>query len=167
MKRKLFILPGMALLLMFVSAQSPAYHNLTGGPIVVNGEELDKYQGRALLILYGQIPSGNYWYDAKSGLWGEVGGPSIGQILPNMGLGGDLDPNASGGGTDVFINGREIHVRELTRLQELYGEISPGRYWMNARLVGGRTGEPAIFNLNAAGDNQIAGFDQYTAVTAD
>ncbi len=150
-------------MLMFVSMQSFAYHNLAGGPIIVNGEELDKHQGRALLILYGQIPAGNYWYDPTSGLWGRVGGPGDGQLLPNMGIGGKLDPGASGGDTDVFVNGREIHIQELNRLQELYGEVQPGRYWMNARLVGGREGEPAIFNLNAATGNQTAGYNQNTA----
>lgn len=159
MDRKLIINPWTVLLLAFLSTQSFAYQNIAGGPIFINGAELEKHQGRALIILYGQIPAGNYWYDRKSGLWGKVGGPSSGQFLPNMGLGGELDPQASGGGTEVFVNGREIHVKELNRLQELYGEIQPGRYWMNARLVGGRVGEPAIFNLNAAGDNQTAGYD--------
>ncbi len=163
MEKRILIIPGMVALLMFVSMQSFAYHNLAGGPIFVNGEELDKHQGRALLILYGQIPAGNYWYDPSSGLWGEIGGPSLGQILPNMGIGGELDPMASGGGTDVFVNGREIHVRELNRLRELYGEVLPGRYWMDAQLVGGREGEPAIFNLNAATGNQTAGYNQNTA----
>lgn len=144
---------------MFVSMPSYAYQNITGGPIYINGAEVEKHQGRALIILYGQIPAGNYWYDPKTGLWGKVGGPSKGQFLPNMGFGGELDPQASGGGTQVFINGREIHVQELNRLQELHGEIRPGRYWMNARLVGGREGEPATINLNAAADNQTAGYD--------
>lgn len=167
MDKKLIINPWMVLLLLFVSAQSFAYQNISGGPIIVNGEELEKNQGRALLILYGEIPAGNYWYDAASGLWGKIGGPSEGQFLPNMGLGGDLDPQASGGGTGIFVNGREIHAQELNQLQERYGEILPGRYWMNARLVGGRVGEPAIFNLNAAGDNQTAGFDPNTAAPVD
>ena len=162
MEKKILKLPGMVLLLMFVSMQSFAYHNLAGGPIVVNGVELDKKQGRALLILYGQISAGNYWYDPASGLLGKIGGPSIMQILPNMGIGGDLDPQASGGDTDVFFNGREIHARELDRLQELYGEILPGHYWMDAKLVGGRKGEPAIFNLNAASGNQTAGYNLNT-----
>ncbi len=158
MDKKILIFPGMVLLLMFVSTQSLAYHNLAGGPIIVNGEELDKKQGRALLILYGDIPAGNYWYDPASGLLGTIGGPGIMQILPNMGIGGDLDAQASGGDTDVFFNGREIHARELDRLQELYGEIPPGHYWMDGKLVGGREGEPAIFNLNAATGNQTAGY---------
>lgn len=159
MDKKLIINPWMVLLLLFVSTQSFAYQNIAGGPIFVNGAELEKHQGRALIILYGQIPAGNYWYDRKSGLWGKVGGPSQGQFLPNMGLGGELDPQASGSGTGVFVNGREIHVKELNRLQERYGEIKQGRYWMDAQLVGGREGEPAIFDLNATTDNQTAGYD--------
>jgi len=127
-----------------------AYHQAAGGPIIVNGVELDAQQGNTLMQLYGPVPSGDYWYDPASGLWGPAGGPSTGQILPNLEFGGNLRADASGGGTGVFVNGRELHPREVARLQQLYGNVLPGRYWMNAWLVGGFEGGPASFDLRAA-----------------
>jgi hypothetical protein len=127
-----------------------AYHQIAGGPILVNGQELTAEQGQGLMHLYGPIPAGDYWYDRVSGLWGPAGGPSSGQILPDLDLGGPLQANASGGGTGVFVNGRELHPREVERLLQLYGSVTPGRYWMNPQLVGGFEGEPASFDLNAA-----------------
>ena len=70
--------------------------------------------------------------------------------MPGLALGGPLQANASGGsGTGVFINGREIHPQEYMYLLQQYGSVVPGRYWLNAQLIGGFEGGPAIFNLNA------------------
>ena len=127
-----------------------AYHEIAGGPIIVNGQELSSQQGNQLMQLYGPIPTGDYWYDPISGLWGLLGGPSTGQILPNLLMGGPLRADVSGGGTGVFINGRELHVQEVARLRQIYGSVVPGRYWMNANFIGGFEGAPASFNLSAA-----------------
>ncbi len=137
-----------------------AYHEIAGGPIIVNGQELGSQQGSALIQYYGGIPAGSYWYDRVSGLWGLVGGPSTGQILPNLDIGGDLRAASSGGGTGVFINGREIHVKEFVYLQQLYGVVVQGRYWMNAQLIGGFEGGPAIFNLGVAAGGQSSGYNR-------
>jgi hypothetical protein len=96
------------------------------------------------------IPAGRYWYDDVSGLWGFEGGPTAGQLYPGLQLGGPLQPNASGGGTGVFINGRELHPQEVAYLQGLFGYVAPGRYWLNWQGVGGYEGGPAAFNLVAA-----------------
>ena len=45
----------------------------------------------------------------------------------------------------------------MAYLQQLYGSVTPGRYWMNAQLIGGFEGGPAIFNLGAAGGDQGTG----------
>ncbi len=127
-----------------------AYHGVAGGPIIVNGQELSAQQGQGLMQLYGPIPAGSYWYDTVSGLWGPAGGPSTGQILPNLPMGGPLRANASNSRTGVFVNGREIHYQEFVYLQQLYGVVNPGRYWMNAQLVGGYEGGPPTFDLRAA-----------------
>ncbi len=153
---------GIAMLAMFASLPVFAYHEIAGGPIVVNGQELDSQQGGALIQYYGGIPAGSYWYDRVSGLWGLLGGPSIGQILPNLNLGGDLQAASSGGGTSVFINGREIHIKELVKLQQLYGVVIQGRYWMNAQLIGGFEGGPAIFDLGVAAGGQSSGYNRNT-----
>ena len=118
---------------------------------------LDSQTGNQLILYYGAIPAGNYWYDPVSGLWGASGGPSSGQIYPGLVLGGALEANASGGGTGVFINGRELHPSEVAYLQRLYGSVVPGRYWMNAQMIGGFEGGPAIFNLSAAGGGGSGG----------
>lgn len=159
-----------ALLTCLTAFQALAYHEIAGGPIVVNGQELNSEQGRGLMQLYGPVGAGDYWYDPYSGLWGPAGGPSTGQILPGLELGGRLRANASGGGTDVFVNGRELHPLEVQRLIQLYGSVLPGRYWMNAQLVGGFEGEPASFDLNAAaaaadggyGGGQGSGYNRNT-----
>lgn len=125
--------------------------------VVVNGRAVTAEQVQAVQTRLGipaeaqaQIPPGRYWYDPTSGLWGMEGGPALGQILPELGLGGPLQPDASGGGTNVFVNGREIHVQELLYLQSLFGYVNPGRYWLNYYGVGGYEGGPAIFDLRAA-----------------
>lgn len=155
-----------ALLACLAAVPALAYHQIAGGPIVVNGQELTSEQGQGLMQLYGPIPAGDYWYDRYSGLWGPAGGPSTGQILPNLDLGGRMHADVSGGGTGVFVNGRELHPLEVQRLLQLYGSVTPGRYWMNAQLVGGFEGEPASFDLNAAaaaiGGGQGSGYNRNT-----
>ena len=106
------------------------------------------------------IAPGRYWYDRVSGLWGMEGGPTQGQLLAGLELGGPLAADASGGGTGVFINGRELHPEEVAYLQRLFGYVVPGRYWLNHLGVGGQEGGPPLFNLAAAGQqaNQGGGY---------
>lgn len=96
------------------------------------------------------IPDGWYWYDRVSGLVGREGGPALGQIAPGLTLGGPLAADASGGGTGLFLNGREIHPLELEYLRQLFGAVPAGRYWLNAWGVGGLEGGPPLFDLRAA-----------------
>jgi hypothetical protein len=78
------------------------------------------------------------------------GGPALGQIHAGLKLGGALRADASGGGqgklTGLFINGRELHPRDVAALQQITPVI-PGRYWVDAQGNGGYEGGPAIFNL--------------------
>ena len=150
-------------LLSFTSLR--AYHEVAGGPIIVNGQELNAQQGNGLMQMYGPIPAGNYWYDPVSGLWGVVGGPSIGQILPYLPMGGPLRADASGSRTGVFVNGREIHYQELAYLQQIYGVVNRGRYWMNAQLIGGYEGGPPVFNVRAAAGGGGGGGSGYNRNT--
>ena len=92
----------------------------------------------------------HYWYDPVSGLWGLEGGPSLGQTIAGVDVGGRLRRDASGGRTGVVVNGREIHPTELQFLVRLFGVVNPGRYWLNADGIGGYEGGPARFNLRAA-----------------
>lgn len=116
--------------------------------ILVNGQPLTAQE----VAYYGiQLPPGRYWYDPVSGLWGAEGGPSVGQILAGLPLGGPLQPDASGSDTGVFINNREIHINELRELQQIFAEVPPGRYWLDPNGIGGIEGQPASFDLKAAG----------------
>ena len=113
--------------------------------IIVNDVQLNQDQ----IIRYQiAVPSGHYWYDPVSGLWGAEDGPSAGYIAPNLPLGGPLKEDASGTGTGVFINGREIHTIEVMRLVEMLGgPIQQGRYWLGADGIGGMEGQPASFSI--------------------
>ncbi|MCB1049649.1 MAG: hypothetical protein H6510_02190 [Acidobacteria bacterium] len=93
-----------------------------------------------------RIPPGNYWYDRYAGAWGYQGGPYMGRAMPGLNL-GTLSPYASGGMTQVFINGRALHPRDIAALQECT-PVYAGRYWVDAYGNGGYEGGPAIFNLN-------------------
>jgi hypothetical protein len=123
--------------------------------VVINGERLQPEMLQALEQQY-RIPiqDGRYWYDPTSGLWGIEGGPTAGQVLPGLALGGPLRANASGGATNVFFNGRALHPTEVAYLQACmqrfygpYSQVIPGRYWMNAAMIGGMENGPPIFNL--------------------
>jgi hypothetical protein len=118
--------------------------------VVVNGVALDKQTIAALQRAYGAVQPGRYWYDPVSGLYGAERGPTAGQIAPGLRLGGPLRADASGRGTGVFVNGRELHPAEVVRLRALFGVVLPGRYWMNAAGIGGFEGAPAHFSLAAA-----------------
>jgi hypothetical protein len=124
-----------------------------GGAVIINGTALDPGTHRALELRYGNLLPGTYWYDAASGLWGLEGGPSVGQIVPGLQLGplaADASVKAFWQRTFVFVNGREIHPREYAYLYKLFGNVNPGRYWLNSRGVAGHEGGPPQFDLRAA-----------------
>ena len=117
--------------------------------VVVNGVPLSETQVNALQRAYRtRIQGGRYWYDPVSGAWGFEGGPAAGQIMPGLSLGGRLQPDASGGHTGVFVNNRELHALDVLALQRCT-PVYRGRYWVNARGVGGYQGGPPIFDLAA------------------
>ena len=132
--------------------------------VVVNGTPLAPELVAQIAAAYRtQIVPGRYWYDPVAGLWGIEGGPVAGQIQPGLALGGPLRPGASGGGTGVFINGRELHPSDVRGLQQLFGVVLPGRYWLNAMGVGGYEGGPPAFDLGAAlGRRGGAGYNRTT-----
>jgi hypothetical protein len=96
------------------------------------------------------------------------GGPTQGQILPGLELGGELRADASGGGTGIFFNGRELHPLEQAYLVQLFGYTVPGRYWLTWQGIGGPEGGPALFNIAAAASQaggQGGGYGGYTRRT--
>jgi hypothetical protein len=92
------------------------------------------------------LAPGRYWYDRACGAWGIEGGPTLGFVMPGLPVGGPLRPDASGGATQVFINGRQLHYSDVMALQRL-GPVMPGRYWVDAYWNCGYEGGPALFNL--------------------
>lgn len=104
-----------------------------------------------------QIPDGSYWYDPVLGAWGPAGGPTYGFLSPGLDLGGPVPANASGGGTGVFVNGRELHPYDVMALQQITGPIVPGRYFITADGLAGLEGGPPLWNLLAMAQAQGRG----------
>jgi len=124
--------------------------------IVVNGTPLPADTVRQLQRLYPvTIKPGRYWYDNVSGAWGWEGEPIAGQMLPGLKLGGTMRADASRGTSGIYINGRQITQSERVYLERsCQTRTAPGRYWVNARGVGGFEGGPAWFDLSRCGPQQ-------------
>ncbi|KAG0300293.1 hypothetical protein BGZ97_003303 [Linnemannia gamsii] len=121
----------------------------TGQPqVVINRVLLDQASLQRLraAIYPSPITPGNYWYDSISGAWGLMGGPCVGIMQAGLVLGGPLPADASGGGgTGVFINGREIHQADIAGLQAIGVTAVPGRWWVAANGAFGMQGLPIPF----------------------
>lgn len=129
------------------AAQSkPAEPASAGTGITVNRVELGPDIAQALAEVGIRVAPGDYWYDPFSGLFGLMGGPGVGFTMPGLQLGGELPSDASGGGTYVFVNGRELHPLDVAALMAL-GPIYPGRYWLRYDGYYGWEGGPALGNL--------------------
>jgi hypothetical protein len=116
--------------------------------VMINRALLSDDHLRALEAQYHyRLPDGRYWYDKVSGAWGMEGGPTVGFTLPGLDLGGPLRADASNGNTRVFINGRELHYLDVLGLQQIVGQVYPGRYWVDAHGYCGLEGGPPLCNL--------------------
>ena len=116
--------------------------------VIINRTSLSDNQLRALEQRYMvRIPDGSYWYDKVSGAWGMEGGPAAGITHSGLDLGGPLRADASYGNTRVFVNGRELHNMDVLALQQLVGQVLPGRYWVDEQGYCGYEGGPALLNL--------------------
>lgn len=123
-----------------------------GDEVVINGRALASGQIEQIQMTYGQPPRpGDYWYDPVSGLYGVVGHPAFGFMLPGHDF-GRPDADVSEGDTGVFINGRELPAVEASVWSAMLGApIQPGRYWMDGMGNAGYEGSPlAVVNLFAA-----------------
>lgn len=116
---------------------------------VINGHRLtiDEWQQVAQRTGIRLLP-GRFWYDARAGLWGREGGPTVG-FAPAGQPAAKLPADASRGRTGVYFNGRELHALEVAWLKTL-GPVLPGRYWLDAYGWVGYEGQPMPFvNLAA------------------
>jgi len=98
----------------------------------VNGLPLTERQLRALPV---RLPDGDYWYDRSCGAFGRWKGPIAGFLRPGLDLGGPMTRDCSGGGTGVFVNGRELHPLDLLVLSRIVGTLRPGHYRLSARGI--------------------------------
>lgn len=125
-------------------------HNNSGRMVLVNGLQISDRDLSALdMQNRAPIPNGRYWYDRISGAWGYDGGPCEGFIATGMALGGKLRADASNGDTGVFVNGRQLHRKDVAALQQL-GPVVEGRYWVDAQANWGPEGGPMMGNLKLA-----------------
>lgn len=131
--------------------------------IRINGEVLTAAQIDELEATYGVAPAlGDYWYDARSGLFGTMGHPAAGFMYHGHEFGA-LPPDASGGDTRVLINGRELTRGEWVLLSSLVGTpVMPGRYWLDASGNAGLEGSPIpLVNLMIAAQRGVGGGDNF------
>ena len=119
--------------------------------VYINRVKLDPDKLKTLETLYQtRIENGHYWYDKLCGAWGVENGPTVGFIIAGLDLAGPMPPTISGGGTGIYINGREIHPLDQRGLQQLFGVTYRGKYWLDAQGNLGLEGGPAIVNIVAA-----------------
>ncbi|KAK7338029.1 hypothetical protein VNO77_18626 [Canavalia gladiata] len=85
--------------------------------VTVNGQPISDRVIKKAEKLAGPIQSGNYWYDFRAGFWGVTGGPCLGIIPPFIEeFNHPLPDKCSGGNTGIFVNGRELHQKDLDLL---------------------------------------------------
>lgn len=114
--------------------------------IVVNGEMLDAARLTRLGVAPSAVRPGHYWYDARSGLAGLVGGPAQAVVAANLPL-APMDPCCSNGTSGYFLNGRQLTLGEVQWLVSVVGWIPPGRYFVNSNGDAGTEGGPVAVNL--------------------
>ncbi|CAJ1950365.1 unnamed protein product [Sphenostylis stenocarpa] len=85
--------------------------------VTVNGQPLPERVIKKAEKLAGTIQPGNYWYDSQAGFWGVMGGPCLGIILPFIEeFQFPMPEKCAGGNTGIFVNGRELHQKDLDLL---------------------------------------------------
>ncbi|XP_047318217.1 uncharacterized protein LOC124921588 [Impatiens glandulifera] len=82
--------------------------------VTVNGHPITDGLVKKAEKIAGLIQPGNYWYDIKAGFWGMINGPCLGIIPPFIEeLNYPIEENCAGGNSEVFVNGRELHQKDL------------------------------------------------------
>lgn len=85
--------------------------------VTVNGHLIPDRLIKKAEKLAGPIQAGHYWYDIRAGFWGAVGGPCLGIIPPFIEeFNYPMPEECSGGNTRVFVNGRELHPKDMNLL---------------------------------------------------
>ncbi|GAB2271790.1 hypothetical protein Dimus_006621 [Dionaea muscipula] len=85
--------------------------------VTVNGRVVPDRLIKKAEKLAGPIYPGQYWYDYRAGFWGEMGGPCLGILPPFIEeFNYPMPENCASGDTGVFVNGRELHQKDLDLL---------------------------------------------------
>lgn len=85
--------------------------------VVVNGHHIPDRLVKKAEKVAGPIQPGEYWYDSRAGFWGMMGGPCRGIIPPFIEeFNYPMPEKCADGNTNVFVNGRELHERDLDLL---------------------------------------------------
>lgn len=129
------------------------------GAVFINRHRLTEERLAAIKTQYGvDVPAGRYWYDRASGGWGVESGPTLGFVSAQLDLPGPMPADISGGGTGIFINGREIHPMDQMALTQMLGGTIPGRYYLDARgNLGPEGGQPLVNLLAVSQANAASG----------
>ncbi|EEF51319.1 conserved hypothetical protein [Ricinus communis] len=86
--------------------------------VFVNGQPIPDSMVKKAEKLAGPIHPGDYWYDSQAGFWGLMGQPCLGIIPPCIKeFNYPMPENCSLGNTSVFVNGRELHQKDLDLLK--------------------------------------------------
>ncbi|KAL1191593.1 Extra-large guanine nucleotide-binding protein 1 [Cardamine amara subsp. amara] len=85
--------------------------------VAVNGHPVAERLVKMAEKQAGPIRPGNYWYDYRAGFWGIMGSHCLGILPPFIEeLNYPMPENCAGGTTGVFVNGRELHQKDLRLL---------------------------------------------------
>ncbi|KAL8227865.1 hypothetical protein R6Q57_015449 [Mikania cordata] len=85
--------------------------------VMVNGHPIPDRLVKKAEKLAGPIQPGDYWYDPRAGFWGMMGGPCRGIIPPFIEeFNHPMPKKCADGNTNVFVNGRELHQKDLDLL---------------------------------------------------
>ncbi|KAL9406562.1 hypothetical protein Peur_003534 [Populus x canadensis] len=86
--------------------------------VLINGKPIPDSLVKRAEKLAGPIQPGDYCrYDVRAGFWGVTGQPCLGIIPPSIEeFNHPMPENCAAGNTSVFVNGRELHQKDLDRL---------------------------------------------------
>ncbi|BFG22121.1 hypothetical protein CerSpe_083950 [Prunus speciosa] len=85
--------------------------------VSVNGQLIPDRVLKKAEKVAGTVHPGQYWYDFRAGFWGVMGGPGLGMIPPFIEeFNYSMPQNCAGGDTGIFVNGRELHQKDLDLL---------------------------------------------------